>query len=108
MRLTREQVIHDLQALADDFRERDGAEPMCLREAVRYISAAQPTGKWTRYITSYHGDKKDGMSFRCSECGRRIVYVHPDWKEQKFEDGLAEFLAEYPYCHCGAKMEVQI
>lgn len=40
------------------------------------------------------GEKESGV-YKCSECGRIIM---------KYSD---ENLSEnYPYCHCGAKMEV--
>lgn len=39
----------------------------------------------------------DGKSYQCSCCGRSI---HIDTK--------AEDLTDYPYCHCGAKMEPEV
>lgn len=36
----------------------------------------------------------DGHSYQCSECGRSI---HLDTEMEDLED--------YPYCHCGAKMQ---
>jgi len=50
-------------------------------------------GHWIKE-ESIHG--WDGRSYQCSVCGRSI---HLD---KEVED-----LADYPYCHCGAKMEVK-
>lgn len=48
-------------------------------------------GHWIRE-KSIHG--WDGYSYQCSECGRSIHL-----------DSEVENLNDYPYCHCGAKME---
>ena len=65
----------------------------------------RPIGKWKVSMTSYRGKEKTGMDLKCTECGRRIHYIHLDWSEDGFDEGLAKFLMGYPYCHCGAKME---
>lgn len=52
------------------------------------------TGHWIKEETMYGWD---GKSYQCSACGRSI---HLD---TKMED-----LSDYPYCHCGAKMEGEL
>lgn len=47
------------------------------------------TGKWIR-LKGY--DDRDNF-YTCSECGRAINVI------------CGETLDDYPYCHCGAKME---
>lgn len=49
------------------------------------------TGHWIKKETPYGWD---GHSYQCSICGRSIHL-----------DTVVEDLTDYPYCHCGAKME---
>ena len=58
------------------------------------VTPQQKTGLWIDEKT-LHG--WDGKSYQCSECGRSI---HLDLG--------AEDLNDYPYCHCGAKMKVEV
>ena len=53
-------------------------------------------GKWIYQYDSF--SEWNGITFyyKCSECGRQIET--PDTKEK--------LLIDYPYCRCGAKMEV--
>lgn len=61
-----------------------------IMNAVKTLPPAQRKGKWIELSTGIH------MTFcRCSECGRYVIGT-------KGYD-VAE---EYPYCHCGAKMEM--
>lgn len=41
--------------------------------------------------------------YECEKCGRDITVFH------RFcgEPSVADVTVEYPYCHCGAKMEVE-
>lgn len=48
-------------------------------------------GQWIKEESIYGWD---GYSYQCSECGRSI---HLDTEMEDLED--------YPYCHCGAKMQ---
>lgn len=50
-------------------------------------------GHWIKEESIYGWD---GHSYQCSECGRSI---HLDTEMEDLED--------YPYCHCGCKMEVR-
>ena len=53
------------------------------------------TGKWIE--NKEQGVQAVGyLTYHCSECGREI--------SSKYH-GKASLLTEYPYCHCGAKME---
>lgn len=55
------------------------------------VTPQQKTGHWIKEQT-IHG--WDGYSYQCSECGRSI-HIDID----------VENLSDYPYCHCGAKMQ---
>lgn len=63
------------------------------------------TGTWKVTGKGYRGKTQDYACLQCSECGRKISYVHLEWSEDSFDEGLAKFLMKYPYCNCGAKME---
>lgn len=58
-------------------------------------------GKWIKYNTTekfdFFGDRVKVSSYECSECGRIISDIGEDVFTNKLQD--------YPYCHCGAKME---
>ena len=71
------------------------AEP-CV--TVEYIESLEPAdvvpvrhGTWLP-IVSYNN------TYKCSECGRLLVDI---------TDGLKMVAKNYPYCHCGAKMDAQ-
>ena len=55
------------------------------------VTLKQKTGKWIKEESICGWD---GKSYQCSACGRSI---HLDTK--------VEDLRDYPYCHCGTKME---
>lgn len=57
----------------------------------RVFIEEQRTGHWISHLKLY-GCEKD--NYQCSECGRSIQLNKP-----------MEELSDYPYCHCGAKME---
>ena len=50
----------------------------------------QKNGKWIP-ILSYNN------TYKCSECGRLLTNI---------TNGKNSVIKDYPYCHCGAKMEV--
>lgn len=55
------------------------------------------TGYWI--LNDNQGVQAVGyLTYHCSECGREI--------SSKYH-GKVSLLKEYPYCHCGAKMEVE-
>lgn len=56
------------------------------------LPPAQPgrkTGRWVEMSSTNH-------TYKCSECGRLLVNI---------TDGKNKVAKNYPYCHCGAKME---
>ena len=55
-------------------------------------------GKWeaTEWAVNSSGEILIGRIYRCSECGRIIDLEH------------GETLDDYPYCHCGAKMDGEV
>ena len=55
------------------------------------VNPQPKTGHWTKEETI---DGWDGKSYQCSCCGRSIHL-----------DTVMEDLDDYPYCHCGTKME---
>lgn len=58
----------------------------------------RPQGEWKIYMSGHQGEKTTSITYKCSCCGRRIVYVASDYKSKE------EFLSDYPFCHCGADM----
>lgn len=68
---------------ADNLRE-------CIREELPSVNPQPKTGHWIKEKIIYGWD---GHSYQCSVCGRSIHL-----------DAVVEVLADYPYCHCGAKM----
>jgi len=63
-----------------------------LKELKQLKEKEPKIGHWIKEKSMYYD--WDGYSYYCSECGR---VVHKD----EFED----MQIDYPYCHCGAKME---
>ena len=55
-------------------------------------------GEWKPYMTGYKGTEVTSITYKCSCCGRTIVYV------ADVDNGIVRFLAKYPFCHCGADM----
>ena len=61
-----------------------------LDAAIKALKSSRKKGKWVRSFYS-EGDR---AIYKCSECGRYL----------EFTKGQDE-LKNYPFCHCGAKME---
>jgi DNA-directed RNA polymerase subunit RPC12/RpoP len=64
-------------------------------DAIEALQAQLPKlGEWVElgYQPNVHETR-----YRCSLCGRQVLIL----------SGSGELLKTYPYCHCGAKMEVQ-
>lgn len=59
----------------------------------------RPKGEWNIHMTGYQGKEITSIEYRCSQCNRHIVFI-PNSVDKTPE----EFLAKYPFCHCGAKM----
>lgn len=69
----------DLRDLIEEIKDEPSATPK------------QRTGYWIE-IGKY------GHNYQCSECGRVLINIL---------DGKNKVAIHYPYCHCGAKMEVE-
>ena len=52
--------------------------------------------KWVPITKPVHCDDEAWVQYQCSNCGR-VLWV----------DHSAESLSDYPYCHCGAKMDLE-
>lgn len=63
-------------------------------EDIENLPSVIPQPKIGRWIESTGYDDRDRW-YSCSECGRNINLI------------CGARLADYPYCHCGAKMEVE-
>ena len=63
-------------------------------EIVRSLPPATPTEKIGQWVTVDKG--LIVTSYKCSECGRIVR-----------DDTGYDVTKDYPYCHCGAKMEVE-
>lgn len=87
------QHIQHIEAPFDIMRGTFDAEKGILTIEPPYKTEEQQRkkGKWIRITNGAMREK-----YICSECGRQIE-----------EDGIEGLIAiKYPYCHCGAKMEV--
>ena len=62
-----------------------------LNMAIKALEQQPKTGYWIKEESPFGWD---GHSYQCSECGRSI---HLDTEVEDLDD--------YPYCHCGAKMQ---
>lgn len=68
-----------------------------IEEIMLALEPQQKTGRWI--LNDDQGVQAVGyLTYHCSECGREI--------SSKYH-GKISLLKEYPYCHCGAKMEVE-
>lgn len=93
-------AIYDLDAAFDDNFELDygrcyktDLDKMAME--LPPVTPKQRTGKWI--LNDNQGVQAVGyLTYHCSECGREI--------SSKYH-GKTSLLNEYPYCHCGAKME---
>ena len=65
------------------------------------VTPAQKKGKWIKIHTDekydFFGYRVKVATYKCSVCGRII--------EDIGTYGLTNRIENYPYCHCGAKME---
>ena len=52
--------------------------------------------KWVPITNAIHCDDEAWVQYQCSNCGR-VLWV----------DHNTESLSDYPYCHCGAKMDLK-
>ena len=63
----------------------------------RLDEEVRKTGHWIR--NEKQGVQAVGyLTYHCSECGREICSKY---------HGKMSLLKEYPYCHCGARMEIE-
>ena len=83
----KEQNCHAMSGWSDTPEE--AAEAWNKRAAGDYAPVVH--GRWVHSPSPY--DKRDDFWF-CSECGRTINIICGD-----------KLLSNYPYCHCGAKMD---
>ena len=61
------------------------------------LKADSKKGKWI--LNETQGVQAAGyLTYHCSECNREIISKY---------HGKISLLKEFPYCHCGAKMEVE-
>lgn len=93
----RELSIEYLEKIKEDYIEGNAYERHPLPEyyaienAIKALEQEPKTGHWIKEESICGWD---GHSYQCSECGRSI---HLDTEVEDLED--------YPYCHCGAKMQ---
>ena len=59
--------------------------------AIKALSQEPKSGKWIIDLQTATEDY-----YICSECGRKIHLLYPD------------IISNYPYCHCGARMESEV
>lgn len=94
--IKRESVLNTLDTMDKALDENRTVEAYkeLLKECYKELPRVTPKpmmGKWISDLQSYGYGKDD---YHCSICGRSIHLCRPQ-----------EQLIDYPYCHCGAKME---
>ncbi len=99
--VNREEVINNFEHWYSELLLNNKEETdFC--DIVRKMSSVQPkieqestkTGHWIKEESPYGWD---GKSYQCSVC-RRSIHLNTE----------IEDLTDYPYCHCGAKMESEV
>lgn len=101
--ISRKEVLKYLDKMPSELTS-DGRRMVRRRTLEEYISDTLPpvtpqpkTGRWI--LNADQGVQAVGhLTYHCSGCGREI--------SSKYH-GKISLLKEYPYCHCGAKMEVE-
>lgn len=86
-----EEAIHCLEQLVTDMPQLK-LYAQKVADAMRDLHPVYPKPKTGRWITVNKGLKV--TSYKCSECGRTVG-----------DDTGYDVTKDYPYCHCGAKME---
>ena len=95
------------KAVIDAIHKLNIPEDMCVFEIISHIEVAiatlpsvTPQPKIRHWILNDNqGVQAVGyLTYHCSECGREICSKY---------HGKISLLKQYPYCHCGAKMEVE-
>ena len=91
--MTREEKIAELINIRDHFNYTLAPREV-FDDAIKALEQEPRKGHWIKEESVYGWD---GHSYQCSECGRSIHL-----------DTAMESLIDYPYCHCGAKMESEV
>ena len=84
--------MSDLIRRADAIRMASGhCHPANIVKELEKLPPAQPqrTGRWVKIKESIKVSE-----YKCSKCGRTI------WDDRGYDPYV-----DYPYCHCGARME---
>jgi len=63
-----------------------------IQDVLESLPPAEPERKIGKWITLWRGSAV--TSYKCSECGRTVR-----------DDTGYDVCKDYPYCHCGARME---
>lgn len=92
--MTREENLHwidqEIQTWENECQSKHPIKE-ALYAARKALEQKPKTGHWIKEESICGWD---GHSYQCSECGRSI---HLDIEVEDLDD--------YPYCHCGAKMQ---
>ena len=66
------------------------------------IIEAEPVrhGRWIFDGAIYYDEGEKCYDYQCSECGRFVSVRGGNLGKEELEE-------EYPYCHCGAKMDLK-
>ena len=88
-KLSKKYYVEDAYGYTDEDIVNKVNEIIDLVNKLSSITPTRPTGKWIKMPLIEAGQT---YSHECSLCGRRILIT---------DVGLSEF----PYCHCGARME---
>ena len=94
--MTREQIIHDLEAIKEYFcSQNGGSAPLCLEEAIKIIEDERLTGEWN--------EVEEGCGWTeilCAECSVcKSTFVLDEMTIDDVRDN-------FKFCsNCGAKMK---
>ena len=88
-----EHAIKHIKTRADAWAVKEVTEALqSISERLDKALSQEPkSGKWIIDLQTATEDY-----YICSECGRKIHLLYPD------------IISNYPYCHCGARMESEV
>ena len=104
-------MLVDRQITTNFFRPLERHEDGCIIEMLDETPAADVApvvhGRWKVKCESHQcfvsGEYDEDYYIECSECGRKVWDISQDAAVLGNWEKISK---QYPYCHCGAKMDV--
>ena len=79
-------------------------EELCVKQAPAADVVEVKHGNWSIRCKTYHdthtGEYDEEFYLECSSCGREVWDINP-----ADVCNYGKLVAQFPYCHCGAKMD---